>query len=298
MLVTALQRDAALRENFFSRLQVLFYAAAALPPHLWDALGRLARETLGGSVALVSAWGSTETAPLATSCHFQAEQSGVIGLPIPGCDLKLVGAGGKLEVRVKGPHVTPGYWQRPDLTAASFDEEGYYRIGDAMRFVDAERPERGLLFDGRVAEDFKLDSGTWVNVGLLRVQAIAALAPVAQDAVLAGHDRSEIGLLVFPNVAACRELAAGLAPDAPIAEVLAHPAVCERVRAGLEAMKARGGGTSTYAARALLLAEPASIDAGEITDKGYINQRAVLSGRAALVEELTASTPGRNVVAI
>jgi feruloyl-CoA synthase len=141
----------------------------------------------------------------------------VIGLPIPGCELKLVNAGGKLEVRVKGPHVTPGYWQRPELTAASFDEEGFYRIGDAVRFVDVERPERGVLFDGRVSEDFKLDSGTWVNVGLLRVQAIAALAPVAQDAVLTGHDRSEVGLLVFPNVAACRELAAGLAADAPLA---------------------------------------------------------------------------------
>jgi feruloyl-CoA synthase len=298
MLVTALERDAGLREKFFSRLQVLFYAAAALPPHLWDALDRLARETLGGPVALVSAWGSTETAPLATSCHFQAEQSGVIGLPIPGCDLKLVSAGGKLEVRVKGPHVTPGYWQRPDLTAASFDEEGFYRIGDAMRFVDAERPERGLLFDGRVSEDFKLDSGTWVNAGLLRVQAIAALVPVAQDVVLTGHDRKEIGLLIFPNVAACRELAVGLPADAPIADVLAHSAVRERVRAGLQAMHARGGGTSTYATRALLLAEPASIDAGEITDKGYINQRAVLSRRAAQVEELTASPPGRNVVSI
>jgi feruloyl-CoA synthase len=298
MLVTALERDAALREHFFSRLQVLFYAAAALPPHLWDALGRLAHETLGNPVALVSAWGSTETAPLATSCHFQAEQSGVIGLPIPGCDLKLVSAGGKLEVRVKGPHVTPGYWQRPDLTAASFDEEGYYRIGDAMRFVDAEHPERGLLFDGRVSEDFKLDSGTWVNVGLLRVQAIAALAPVAQDAVLTGHDRSEIGLLVFPNIAACREIGVGLASDAPLAHVLAHPAVRERVRAGLATLKARGGGTSTYATRALLLAEPPSIDAGEITDKGYINQRAVLSRRASEVAELSASPPRENVVTI
>ena len=156
----------------------------------------------------------------------------------------------------------------------------------------------GVLFDGRVSEDFKLDSGTWVNVGLLRVQAIAALAPVAQDAVLTGHDRSEVGLLVFPNVAACRELAAGLAADAPLAEVLAHAAVRERVRAGLESMKAKGGGSSTYATRALLLAEPPSIDAGEITDKGYINQRAVLSRRAAEVEAILAPTPGADVVSV
>jgi len=297
MLVRALERDAALRRNFFSRLQVLFYAAAALPPHLWDALGRLARETLGEPVAMVSAWGSTETAPLATSCHFQAEQTGVIGVPIPGCELKLVETGGKLEVRVKGPHVTPGYWQRPELTTASFDDEGYYCIGDAVRFVDRERPDRGLLFDGRVSEDFKLDSGTWVNVGMLRVQAIAALAPVAQDVVLTGHDRSEIGLLAFPNVAACRELA-GLPADAPLADVLAHPAVRERVRAGLEAMRAKGGGTSTYATRALLLAEPPSIDAGEITDKGYINQRAVLTRRDAQVDELMMATPATAVIGI
>ena len=298
MVVRALESDAALRRNFFSRLQVLFYAAAALPPNLWDALDRLARETLGEPVAMVSAWGSTETAPLATSCHFQAEQTGVIGVPIPGCELKLIESGGKLEVRVKGPHVTPGYWQRPELTSSNFDEEGFYRTGDAVRFVDSHQPHRGLLFDGRVSEDFKLDSGTWVNVGMLRVQAIAALAPIAQDAVLTGHDRSEIGLLVFPNVAACRELASDLPADAPIADVLAHRAVRERVREGLAAMKARGGGSSTYATRALLLAEPPSIDAGEITDKGYINQRAVLTRRAAQVEELMTREAGNAFVRV
>jgi feruloyl-CoA synthase len=286
MLVAALRSNEALRRRFFSRLQVVFYAAAALPQHLWDALDELARETVGTSVPLVSAWGSTETAPLATSCHFQAERSGVIGLPIPGCELKLVPAGGKQEVRVKGPNVTPGYWNRPDLTAEHFDDEGYYRIGDAMRFVDPDRPEKGLLFDGRVSEDFKLDSGTWVNAGMLRVQAVAALAPYAQDVVLAGHDRAEIGLLVFPNVVACRAVCPGLAPDAPLASVLSHTAVREAVQAGLDKLRAAGAGSSTYAARALLLEEPPSIDGGEITDKGYINQRAVLARRASLVERL------------
>ncbi len=286
MLVTALKADPELRRHFFSRLEIVFYAAAALPPHLWDALTALALETVGNPVVVTSAWGSTETAPLAADCYFQAAQSGVIGLPVPGTTLKLVPNGEKLEVRVRGPNVTPGYWRRPDLTAGHFDDEGFYRIGDAVRFVDPERPEQGLLFDGRVAEDFKLDSGTWVNVGMLRVNAIAALAPVAQDIVVAGHDRPTIGFLVFPNVAACRQLAAALAPDAPIEAVLADPAVRATVGRGLAGLRAEGLGTSGHGSRALLLNEPPSIDQGEITDKGYLNQRAVLHGRAQLVEAL------------
>jgi len=285
LLVTALEQDAALRRNFFSRVQVVFYAAAALPPHLWTALRRLAEDTVGESVVVTSAWGSTETAPLAADCHFQAERSGVIGLPVPGTELKLVPSGEKLEVRVKGPNVTPGYWGRPDLTASHFDDEGFYRIGDAVKFVDPSAPERGLLFDGRVAEDFKLDSGTWVNVGMVRVRAIAALAPVAQDLVIAGHDRPELGFLIFPNLAACRTLA-GLSEETPVDRVLAHPAVREAVGRGLAALQAEGGGSSMHASRALLLVEPPSIDRGEITDKGYLNQRAVLTARAPLVEAL------------
>lgn len=286
MLVAALKADSELRRSFFSRLEIVFYAAAALPPHLWDALTTLAVETVGRPVVLTSSWGSTETAPLAVDCNFQATQSGVIGLPVPGTELKLVPNGGKLEIRVRGPNVTPGYWKRPDLTAAHFDDEGFYRIGDAVRFVDPDRPEQGLLFDGRVAEDFKLDSGTWVNVGMLRVKAIAALAPVAQDIVVTGHDRPAIGFLVFPNLAACRQLAASTPPDAPIETVLADPAVRSAARRGLENLRAEGLGTSGYATRALLLSEPPSIDQGEITDKGYLNQRAVLTARAELVTAL------------
>jgi feruloyl-CoA synthase len=288
MLVSALRADPSLRANFFRRLQVIFYAAAALPQHLWEALERLAVEATGEAIPMVSAWGSTETAPMVTDCHFQASRSGVIGIPAPGCELKLVPNGDKLEVRVRGPNVTPGYWRRSDLTASQFDEEGFYKIGDAVRLVDPERPERGLLFDGRVAEDFKLDSGTWVNVGMLRVRGIEALAPVAQDIVVTGHDRSEVGFLVFPNLAGCRALAADLAPDAPVERVLADPAVQGRVREGLAALRRAGGGSSMFAARALLMAEPPSIDAGEITDKGYLNQRAVLDRRGALVERLYA----------
>ncbi len=286
ILVAALRADPELRRSFFSRLEIVFYAAAALPPHLWDALTTLAVETVGRPVVLTSSWGSTETAPLAVDCNFQATQSGVIGLPVPGTQLKLVPNGDKLEVRVRGPNVTPGYWKRPDLTAAHFDEEGFYRIGDAVRFVDPTRPEQGLLFDGRVAEDFKLDSGTWVNVGMLRVKAIAALAPVAQDIVVTGHDRPAIGFLVFPNVAACRQLASAAAADSSIETLLADPAVRAAVHRGLGNLRAGGAGTSGYATRALLLSEPPSIDHGEITDKGYLNQRAVLTARAGLVTSL------------
>jgi feruloyl-CoA synthase len=292
MLVAALQADDTLRRNFFSRLQVIFYAAAALPQHLWETLERLARDTVGEPVTLVSAWGSTETAPLATSCHYRADRSGVIGLPIPGCELKLVANAEKLEVRVRGPQVTPGYWRRPDLTASQFDEEGFYCIGDAVRFVDSANPVRGLEFDGRVSEDFKLDSGTRVNVGKLRVQAIAALAPLAQDIVVAGHDRREIGFLVFPNVAACRACCSDLPADAPVASIVAHESVRQRIAAGLAILAAQGQGSSTFATRAVLLIEPPSIDAGEITDKGYINQRAVLARRASWVERLFADEPG------
>jgi feruloyl-CoA synthase len=285
MLVAALRADSALRRNFFSRLQLMFYAGSALPQNLWEDLIELSVQETGQAVPMVTAWGSTETSPLATDCHFQAPRSGVIGLPVPGVELKLLPAGDKLEIRVRGPNVTPGYLDQPELTARAFDEEGYYRIGDAVRFADPARPEAGLVFDGRVAEDFKLSSGTWVNVGAVRIKGIELLAPVAQDIVVTGHDGDEVGFLVFANLAACRALA-GLPVDAAPAEALAHPAVREQVRAGLQAMKALGGGSSTYAARALLMAEPPSVDAGEITDKGYINQSAVLARRAALVAQL------------
>lgn len=285
MLVGALRSDSTLRRNFFSRLQVMFYAGSALPQHLWEALIELSIQETGQAVPMVTAWGSTETSPLATDCHFQAPRSGVIGLPAPGVELKLLPAGDKLEIRVRGPNVTPGYLGQPELTAKAFDEEGYYRIGDAVRFADAARPEAGLVFDGRVAEDFKLSSGTWVNVGAVRIRGIELLAPVAQDIVVTGHDSNAVGFLVFANVPACRTLAQ-LPADAPAAEALGHAAVREHVRRGLAAMQALGGGSSTHASRALLMAEPPSVDAGEITDKGYINQSAVLARRAALVAAL------------
>lgn len=279
LLLPFLERDAALRKNFFHELDMVFYAAAALPQNLWARLEKLALEEKGGRLAMLSAWGSTETAPLATQVHFNIPAAGVIGLPVAGCTLKLVPSAGKLEVRVKGPNVTPGYYRRDDLTRAAFDEEGFYRIGDAVKFADPAMPEKGIVFDGRVAEDFKLSSGTWVSVGGLRVRLIAACNPIVQDAVIAGHDRDEIGALVFLSPAA-----QGMTPEA----------IRGKLAEGLRALAAEGGGSSTRPTRLLVLSEPPSIDANEITDKGYINQRAVLEKRAALVERLYAG--GEDVV--
>lgn len=296
MLVSALHGDAELRRNFFSRLQVIFYAAAALPQHLFDEINRLSMETVGEHIPLVSGWGSTETAPLCTDSHFAPERSGVIGIPVPGTELKLTPSADKLEVRVRGRNVMPGYWKLPDLSATAFDEEGFYRIGDAVEFVDPEHPEKGLLFDGRVGEDFKLVTGTWVHVGSLRMQGIDALVPIAQDIVVTGHDRDEIGFLIFPNLPELRKLSANLPADASVETVLRQPSVRAMVARGLAKLKKQGGGSSGYAARAMLLAEPPSIDAGEITDKAYINQRMVLTRRADFVLRLHADQPDDDVI--
>ncbi|HXM81530.1 MAG TPA: feruloyl-CoA synthase [Burkholderiales bacterium] len=271
LLLPFLEKDDALRRNFFRELDVLFYAAAALPQNLWERIERLAQKEKGGRLAMLSAWGSTETSPLASSVHFLMERAGVIGLPVAGCELKLVPAAGKLEVRVRGANVTPGYYKRPDLTRTAFDDEGFYRIGDIVKFADPADPVKGIVFDGRVAEDFKLSTGTWVHVGALRVKLIAAGDPVIQDAVITGHGRSEVGALVFLNASVIK----GMSEDV--------------IRARLvEALKTLSGetGSSTHPARLMVMAEPPSIDANEITDKGYINQRAVLERRAALVETL------------
>ncbi len=273
LLLPFLEQDAALRRNFFRELDMLFYAAAALPQNLWERLEKLALAEKDGKLAMLSAWGSTETAPLATQVHFDIPAAGVIGLPVAGCTLKLVPSAGKLEVRVKGPNVTPGYFRRDDLTRAAFDEEGFYRIGDAVRFADPDAPRKGIVFDGRVAEDFKLSTGTWVSVGGVRVRLIAACNPIVQDAVITGHDRDEIGALVFLSPGA-----QGMAPEAIRAKLIE----------GLRALAAEGGGSASRPTRLLVLSEPPSIDANEITDKGYINQRAVLERRAALVERLYA----------
>ena len=297
MLIPILRDDAVLRKNFFSRLQVIFYAAAALPQHLWEALKDISMQELGYVVPMVTAWGSTETSPLATDCHFQAEHSGVIGLPVPGVTLKLLPNGEKLEVRVKGPNVMPGYFKQPELSAKAFDEDGFYIMGDAVRFVDPDAPQLGLMFDGRVTEDFKLASGTWVSVGSLRLAAIEKMAPLAQDVVVAGHGRDQICLLIFPNLAACRQLAS-LAADAPPADILAHPSVRAHFQRALNDSKRTATGSSTFAVRALLMEQGLSVDANEITDKGYVNQAAVLKNRAVLVDRLYAASLAADIISL
>ena len=279
LLLPFLESDAELRRNFFRNLEVIFYAGAALPQNLWERLEALAVGEKGGRLSMLSAWGSTETSPMAACVHYHIERAGVVGNPAPGTELKLVASGGKFEVRVRGPNVTPGYYGRDDLTKAAFDEEGFYRIGDAMKFADEQDPARGIAFDGRVAEDFKLMSGTWVHVGAVRVKLIAACDPLVQDAVITGHDREEMGALVFVNPAAVKALGLDAA------------GVRERLQAALDRLHAASTGSSTAPARLLVLEEPPSIDANEITDKGYINQRAVLDRRATLVGKLHSASP-------
>jgi len=271
LLMPMLEGDAELRRSFFRELDMVFYAGAALPQNLWERLEKLAIAEKGGALSMISSWGSTETAPSAAAVHYPIERAGVIGLPNPGCELKLVPAAGKLEVRVKGPNVTPGYYRRDDLTKAAFDAEGYYCIGDAMKFADPAAPEKGLVFDGRVAEDFKLSTGTWVHVGAIRVKLIAAGNPLIQDAVITGHDRNEIGAFVFLNPGAAKDLS--------------NEKIKEKLSETLKIL-AKEGGSSTHPTRLLVMTEPPQIDGNEITDKGYLNQRAVLERRAALVERL------------
>jgi feruloyl-CoA synthase len=285
MIVPFLEQDDGLRDHFFSDLDTIFYAAAALPQNLWERLEELSVAARGEKVAMTSAWGATETAPLVTSVHFPIDRAGVIGIPVPGSEVKMVPNAGKLEIRVRGPNVTPGYYQRDDLTSEIFDEDGFYKIGDAAKLADPDDPAQGIVFDGRIAEDFKLLTGSWVNTGTIRVAAIAAGAPVIQDAVVAGHDRDEVGLLVFPNPAGAANIA-GLDPATSLPELVVNEKVREALRRGLSAYNAKNPGSSTRITRVLMLTEPPDIDSNEITDKGYINQRAVLEGRNNLVEKL------------
>jgi len=298
MLLPYLEKDPALQDRFFRNLDLIFYAGAALPENLWKRLETLAIRSRGERVHMVSAWGSTETAPMVTSVHFPIDRAGVIGLPAPGSELKMVPGSGKLELRVKGPNVTPGYYKDPELTAASFDENGYYCIGDAGKLADDNRPEKGIVFDGRVSENFKLASGSWVHVGTLRLDLISAVAPVIQDAVITGHDRDELGLLVFPNPMGCKSLCPDLTEEISLPDLIRRPEVRERVEKGLTEHNRRHRGSSRQVTRVLLMCEPPDIDANEITDKGYINQRAVLDRRVDLVERLYAADATEPVLII
>ena len=296
-LVPHFRADETLRKNFFSRLKVLFYAGAGLNQSTWDDLTQLAVETTGERIIFLSSLGSTETSPLALACSWDFDKAGNIGLPCPGVELKLVPNEGKLEARLRGPHITPGYWRQPDLTRGAFDDEGFYKIGDALKFADPDDPLKGLLFDGRIAEDFKLSTGTWVSVGPLRARFIDHFAPYVRDVVFAAPDRDFIGALVFPDVEACRKLAA-LGPEATPAQIVADAKVRGTFAELLKKLAAMSPGSSTRVERLVLMAEPPSMDKSEATDKGSINQRAVLKNRAALAETLYAAPPAATVISL
>jgi feruloyl-CoA synthase len=291
LLLGYLREDRQLRENFFGRLQFMFYAGAALSQPLWDAYRKMMMEVCGERVLMATGLGATETSPMALQCTWDSDRAGAIGIPMPGVEAKVVEIGDKMEIRVKGPNVTPGYWRDPELTRNAFDEEGYYKFGDAVRFVDLNDVNKGLLFDGRLAEDFKLSSGTFVNVGPLRSRIIHWFAPYVIDAVITGHDRNFLAMMLVPNLETCRTLAAALPADASPAEVLQNDAVAAKFTELLESFAAQSTGNSNRVERALLLKEPPSLDRGEITDKGSLNQRVILDRRAALVEEIYADNP-------
>jgi feruloyl-CoA synthase len=288
-LVSALETDAVLRVTYYAKLELQFFAGAGLSQAVWDRLDRVAERHRGSRVRVMTGLGMTETAPSSMFTTVQEVRAGYVGLPCPGCEMKLMPVGGKLEARFRGPHVMPGYFRMPEASAQAFDEEGFYRTGDALRFVDPARPELGFAFDGRIAEDFKLTTGTFVNVGPLRASLIARGAPYVQDVVVTGADRDEVGILVFPQLEACRSLA-GLAADAPSVEVVRAPAVRAWFQELVDHAYAAGSGSATRVARGRLLAEPPSFERGEVTDKNSVNQRAVLAQRADLVEALHAGT--------
>ena len=291
-IAAAMEDDDLLRRSLFAHVQAFMYAGAGLSQAVWDQLERLAVETIGVRIPIFTGLGMTETSP---ACTFDVRagtvRAGYIGLPCPGVEVRLVPEGdaplAKTEIRFRGPHVMPGYWREPTLSAEAFDELGFYRTGDAVRWVDENDHARGLRFDGRIAEDFKLDTGTFVSVGPLRAKIVAEGSPLVQDAVVAGIDRNEVGIVVVPRLDECRKHA-GLADDASTATILAHPKVQTFFQAMVDRLWTTGTGSANRVARAHVLGDPLSIDKGEVTDKGSINQRAVLTHRTALIETLFA----------
>ncbi len=296
-LLPYLRDDKALRTKFFSSLHAMFFSGAAMSPFVWNSFDRLAVQETGCRVPMLTGLGATETAPFCMSVTPATSRSGHVGLPVLGNEAKLVPNNGKLEVRAKGPNVTPGYWRQPELTAAAFDEEGFYKFGDAIKPVDANDFGAGFDFDGRIAEDFKLASGTWVSVGPLRARFIAACAPLVRDVVLAGINRDEVSALVILDLDGCR-LVNPVLPREDLAATAADPLIRQAFRERFLKLLATATGSSTRIMRAILLDTPLSIDRGEVTDKGSINQRAVLDHRGLLIEQLYSPAPAAHVITV
>jgi feruloyl-CoA synthase len=284
-IARAMDGDEQLRRTVFARCKAFMFAGAALSQAVWDRLDAHGAATIGERLRIITGLGMTETAPSCTFAVGPDTASGHIGLPVPGVDVKLVPEGDKTEIRFRGPNVMPGYWRAPEQTREAFDDEGFYRTGDAVRWIEAADPQRGLLFDGRTAEDFKLSTGTFVSVGPLRARIIEAGDPCVQDAVITGLNRDSVGALIFPRLDGCRRLA-GLADDVPAPQVLHHTKVRAFFQAMLDTLAAQATGSASRLERIHLLAEPPSIDRGELTYKNSINQRAVLQHRASLVDAL------------
>lgn len=293
MLADALEADDELRLAFFSRLRRMNYAGASLPQEVWNRMQALAVRTLGHQIAFGAGYGTTETGPGISITHWPSEGGGEIGLPLPGLTVKLVPFEDRYEVRARGPNVTPGYLHRPDLTAAAFDEENFYRVGDLVQFANPERPEDGLRFAGRLSENFKLSNGSWVATGDLRLALVEACQPLLTDLVIAGPDRDDIRLLVWVHPAERQR--AGASAEGELAPP-AYAPIAARVAERLRAHNRQAGGPTHRVAAFRILHMPASIGAGETTDKGYVNQRGVLACRAALVAELYSASPGPEVV--
>lgn len=288
-LLDEMERNDRLARQFFSRLRMLMYAGAGMSRSVWDRLNAMADRWVPGGLPIVSGLGATETGPFALYYTDRKDAPGSIGIPARGVTLKLVPQGDKLEARLKSPSITPGYWRNPELSAAAFDEEGFYRLGDALRFAVPGDVTQGFVFDGRLAENFKLASGTWVAVGALRAALVNALDGLAQDAVIAGEDRDDLRALLVPNWARLREIAA--LPEAQPEGVLASPAVRHALQDRLSAHAAQATGSASRVVAALFLAEPLGFDRGEITEKGSVNQRAVLRHRTGLVGALYSGDP-------
>lgn len=297
-LLPYFRSDRALCTNFFSRVKVLWFAGAGIAQHVFDEMKQLALQSCGEGVLFLTGFGATETAPAALARTWSTGIAANVGLPVAGTQFKLVPNEGKLEGRVRGPNVTPGYWRQPELTADAFDDEGFYKLGDAFKFADPADPSEGLLFDGRIAEDFKLATGTWVNVGPLRTAIVDHFAPIVRDAVLSGPNRDAIGVLIFPDIEACRRLVPHLPANAPPEVVVDDVIVRAEFALRLRSFAQRSTGSSNSVTRALLMAEPPSLDRGEITDKGSINQRRVLSARVAFVDDVHAEQPPPRVIIV
>jgi feruloyl-CoA synthase len=296
-LLPYLRDDKALRAKFFHRLHAMFFAGAALSPFVWNSLDELAVAETGYRVPVLTGLGATETAPFFMSVTPATSRSGHVGLPVSGNDAKLIPTNGKLEVRAKGPNVTPGYWRQPELSAAAFDEEGFYKLGDALKPVDPNDFDKGFDFDGRIAEDFKLASGTWVSVGPLRARFVATCAPLVRDVVIAGINQDEISALVILDLDGCRLVNPTL-PSDDLAATASDPLIREAFRERLANFLLMATGSSTRVTRAILLDTPLSIDSGEVTDKGSINQRAVLDHRSGLIDLIYSPTPPAHVITL